>query len=256
VSPVIIESTLLASHGFAHGFATREGGVSEGAFASLNLGRGLGDDEAAVAENLRRFFASLGVPSERAFEVNQVHGDAVRFVSARERPDDVRGVRADALAALDPGLGVFVRTADCVPVLLAHPASGAVAAVHAGWRGAAAGVVPKALSAVAARTGSRLGDWLAAIGPHIRAEAFEVGEEVAEALEAAAPPGVAVVSRAHGRPHGDLARLVHAQLAALGVPPGAIDDVGGCTHDEPARFFSHRRDEGRTGRHLSGIVAR
>jgi polyphenol oxidase len=249
-------SALLSRHGFAHGFATRTGGVSEGPFASLNLGRGLGDDEAAVAENLVRFFAALGLSSERAFEVNQVHGDVARFVSARERPSVVRAVEADALAALEPGLGVFVRTADCVPVLLAHPASGAVAAVHAGWRGAADGVVPKTLAAVAARTGSEPRSWLAAIGPHIRVGAFEIGEEVAEALEAAAPPGVITVSRAHGRPHGDLAALVSGQLRSLGVPAGSIEDVGGCTHDEPARFFSHRRDRGRTGRHLSGIVAR
>jgi polyphenol oxidase len=257
VNRVILESTLLTSHGFVHGFATRDGGVSTGRFASLNLGRGLGDDESAVTENLRRFFAALGLSAERAFEVNQVHGEVARFVSRADRPDGVRVVEADALVALEPGLGVFVRTADCVPVLLAHPGSGAVAAVHAGWRGAVANIVPKTLTAAAARTQTAPAEWLAVIGPHIRVGAFEIGDEVALAMEAAAREGVSVVSRDYGlAPHGDLASLVHAQLRSLGIPANAIDDVGGCTHDEPSRFFSHRREKGRTGRHLSGIVAR
>src|SRR5690606_2327483 len=99
-------------------------------------------------------------------------------------------------------------------------------------------------------------EWLAAIGPHIRVPAFEIGDEVAAAMEEAAPAGATVVSRAYARPHGDLAALVAAQLRGLGLPAESIDDVGGCTHDEPTLYFSHRRDAGRTGRHLSGIVAR
>src|SRR5690606_5911667 len=187
-------------------------------------------------------------------EVNQVHGASLRVVTSADAPREVRALEADALAALEPGLGVFVRTADCVPVLLAHPGTGAVAAVHAGWRGAVAGIVPKSLRMIAARTGTTPSDWLAALGPHIRVGAFEIGEEVAAAMEAAAA-GARVVTRARGAPHGDLAGLVTAQLRELGLPAGNIDDVGGCTHDEPSRFFSHRRERGRTGRHLSGIVA-
>lgn len=252
---MLVTSRLFEGHGFVHGFATREGGVSEGPFASLNLGRGLGDEEARVEENLRRWLGALEVPKERAFEVSQVHGDALRVVSGRDDPAVVRLDEADALGALEAGLSVFVRTADCAPVLLAHPESGAVAAVHAGWRGAAAGIVPKTLEAMAARIGARPSSWIAAIGPHIRAGAFEIGEEVAQALEAAAPGGARVVSREADRPHGDLAALLRAQLLEAGVEGGNIDDVGGCTHQEPGRFFSHRREAGRTGRHLSGIVA-
>jgi YfiH family protein len=256
VGGVILTSALLSRHGFVHGFSTREGGVSEGPFASLDLSHGLGDDEAAVEENRARFFGRLGLAPARAFEASQVHGASIRIVTSVDEAAVVRAEEADALAAFEPGLGVFVRTADCVPVLLAHPESGAVAAVHAGWRGAVAGIVPKTLRILASRLATEPASWVAAIGPHIRVGAFEIGDEVAAAMEEAAPPGATVVSRDFPRPHGDLTALVVAQLRELGLPAEAIDDVGGCTHDEPARFFSHRRDAGRTGRHLSGIVAR
>jgi copper oxidase (laccase) domain-containing protein len=96
---------------------------------------------------------------------------------------------------------------------------------------------------------------VAAIGPHIRVGAFEVGEEVARELELASK-GRPVVERGAAKPHGDLAALIRLQLLDRGLPSTAIDDVGGCTHDEPDLFFSHRRDRGKTGRHLSVIVAR
>lgn len=241
-----VRSALLDEHGFAHGFSTRQGGVSEGPFASLNLARTVGDDPAAVAENTRRFEAAIGGPA-RLYEVSQVHGDALVEV-AGEPVADIRRIEADGLLARIAGAAVAVRTADCVPVLLADPETGAVAAVHAGWRGVEARIVGGAVA--------RLGPaprLLAAIGPHIRLDAFEVGPEVAERIAAVAH-GEPVVERREPRPHVDLARAVRAQLVHAGVE--RIDDVGGCTHAEADRFFSHRRDRGNTGRHLSAIAAR
>ncbi len=244
MSELAIRSALLDAHGFVHGFSLRTGGVSEGPFASLNLARTVGDDPAAVEENGRRFRAALG--GATVYEVSQVHGRAVVEVTEADAVADVRRREADGLVTRVSGWAVAVRTADCVPILLADPETGAVAAVHAGWRGVASGILEPAF----ARLG---GAPLAAIGPHIRLASFEVGPEVAEAIEAAAP-GVEVTERREPRPHVDLAAAVRAQLEGLGAR--AIDDVGGDTYADAARFFSHRRDAGRTGRHLSAIVAR
>ncbi|MCA9606969.1 MAG: peptidoglycan editing factor PgeF [Myxococcales bacterium] len=240
-----IRSALLDAHGFVHGFSTREGGVSEGPFGSLNLARTVGDDPAHVAENARRFAKALGGP--RLFEVSQVHGRVVVEVGAAP-VEAVRPVEADGLVAAQPGDAVAVRTADCVPILLGNVETGAVAAVHAGWRGVEARIVAVAVARLGAPSAL-----VAAIGPHIRLDAFEVSEEVAERITAVAH-GTVVVEARDPRPHVDLAAAVRAQLAHAGVE--RVDDVGGCTHAEPARFFSHRRDAGRTGRHLSAIVAR
>ena len=244
-------STLLDEHGFRHAFATRHGGVSDAPFDSLNLGSHLGDRDDAVAENRRRFARELGVADDRLFEQRQVHGVEVRAVSAASDRRRIADEEGDALITRDEGLAVAARTADCVPVLIAHPQSGDVAAVHAGWRGAVAGVVSNALRAL----GHPPAELLVAIGPHIRVGAFEIGEEVAEELERVG--GTIAIDRASGRkPHGDLAALLRVQLGVVGVPESSIDDVGGCTHADAANFFSHRRDRGRTGRHLSAIVAK
>lgn len=240
-----LRSALLDEHGFVHGFSTREGGVSEGPFGSLNLGRTVGDDPARVAENTRRFVEALGGP--RLFEVSQVHGRVVVEVGAAPI-EAVRRIEADGLVASAAGDAVAVRTADCVPILLGNVETGAVAAVHAGWRGVEARIVEVAIERLGAPTAL-----VAAIGPHVRLEAFEVSEEVAERIAAAAH-GAEVVEARDPRPHVDLSAAVRAQLAHAGV--ARVDDVGGCTHAEPRRFFSHRRDAGRTGRHLSAIVAR
>ena len=242
---MIVRSALLERHGFEHAFSTRQGGVSEGPFRSLNLARTIGDDPAHVAENTRRFVAELGDPP--LFEVSQVHGREV--VEAHDQSvDEVRAVEADALITRVPGQAVAVRTADCVPILLADPETGAVAAVHAGWRGVEARIALAAIERLGAP-----GALLAAIGPHIRVDAFEVSDEVAARIAAVAH-GEPVVEARDPRPPVDLARAVMAQLRDAGV--ATIDDVGGCTHAEAARFFSHRRDAGETGRHLSAIVAR
>ena len=148
-----------------------------------------------------------------------------------------------------------LNSADCVPVLVGDRQSGAALAIHAGWRGTVAGIVPAAVEELRRSIGSA-GDLVAAIGPHISAFAFEVGEEVARQLVAACPLE-GVVDRSRGpRPHGDLRKIVRWQLTELGLASAAIDDVAGCTVGEPERFFSYRRDGRHSGRHLSAIVPR
>jgi YfiH family protein len=225
--------------------------VSAAPFDSLNLGFHLGDDEVAVRENRARFAKSLGIRIDRLFEQRQVHGPRVRTVSGDDLSDSIADEEGDALITRVEGVGIAARTADCVPVLIAHPPSGHVGAAHAGWRGAVAGVVPRAIDALS----HDCSELIVAIGPHIRVDAFEIGEDVAREMEEAAN-GRGVVRRDGAKPHGDLAALIRFQLRDAGVPDEAIEDVGGCTRTDAAQFFSHRRDRGRTGRHLSAIVAR
>lgn len=251
---VILTSALLCAHGFAHAFSTRRGGVSAPPFDALNLGRAVGDDAAAVAENHARLARAAGYEPARLFETSQVHGAGVH-VLAGASVEATRAIEADALLARVPGDAVGVRTADCVPVLVGDPETGAALAVHAGWRGVAARIVPLAVRRLLEVTGAPAARLVLAIGPHIRLRAFEVGDEVAAAIAAASEPGV-VVRDLGPRPHVDLARAVRVQLSALGVEPERVDDVGGCACDEPERFYSHRRDGARSGRMLSVIVAR
>ena len=227
----VLTSELLSSRGFRHGFSLR------------------GVDEEQLAE-------VVGFPLERLYQVTQVHGAAVQLVGPDDAQETVRAVEADALVAppSSPEVAVAVRVADCIPLLLADPVSGAVAAVHAGWRGTVARVVDAAIDHMARHARARPTDLLAAIGPHIRADAFEVGEEVAEQIAAEAH-GADVVRRGYDKPHVDLAAVVRAQLEARGVARAHVDDVGGCTWSEPERFFSYRRDGGRAGRHLGVVVA-
>lgn len=268
---MLVRSQRLLQHGFRHGFSTRTGGVSRPPFDSLNLARNVGDEPTDVAENHARLGREVGYDTGRLAEASQVHGarclDVDPFVSeGRLDLDGVRAEQADALMAGVRGLAVGVRTADCVPILLADRRSRAVLAVHAGWRGAVAGVVPRALAALVARHGGTPATFLAAIGPHIRRASFEVGDDVASELERTMPRGpeaeVAeriageLVSRApEARPRASLATLVIAQLLAAGMGVEDVEDVGGDTCADAPRFHSHRRDAARSGRMLSVIVA-
>lgn len=256
VSP-LLRSGLFDRHGFRHGFTLRTGGCSAPPFATLNLARHVGDDPVAVQSNHVRVAGWVGFPPDRLFEVSQVHGSDVEVASADGSPDELRAREADAivgLAGVRP-VAVGVRVADCIPLLLADPRTGAVAAVHAGWRGVVARVVEAAIDALEREAGTDRADVLAVVGPHIRADAFEVGEDVAARIAGEAH-GAAVVRHGHDKPRVDLAAVVVAQLSHLGIAPERIDDVGGCTFQEADRFFSYRRDGSRSGRHLGVIVAR
>jgi polyphenol oxidase len=250
-----LRSPLLSSHGFRHGFSLRDGGASTGPYARFNLGRSVGDDPRAVEHNQRLLAQDVGYPPDRLYEVDQVHGGVVARVDPALGPEVFRTREADALVSSGAGQALGIRVADCAPVLIADPESGAVAAVHAGWRGVVADIIPAAVRQLCAEGGGRPVRFVAALFPCIGVGAFEVGGEVATHL-AERVSERCVVREADERPHVDLALAVHLQLEQAGLIDSHIERVPGCTFSEPARFFSHRRDRGVTGRHLAVIVSR
>lgn len=251
-----LESPLLAAAGFSHAFFTRRGGVSAPPWDTLSFAVALGDDPAAVRENQERAARRLGVPAARLYYLSQVHGVAARVLTGDEDRDAVVREVGDVTLSRAAGVACGVRSADCAPVLLADRRSGAVAAVHSGWRGTVLRVVVEAARALRSLAGPGA-ELVAAIGPHIEACCFEVGEDVAADLAACSSAGgSAVVRVASGaRPHVDVRSILRAQLAEVGLDAAAVDDVSGCTACDPARFFSYRRDGQRSGRLLSAIVA-
>ncbi len=250
---MILKSELLRARAVRHAFSTRIGGVSTGPFATLNVAVGPGDEPDAVAENLRRFAARMEVDPDSLFQTSQVHGATVRTVAASDDRLAVVREEADALVAHDPAIAVGIRTADCVPILLHDGKTGSVAAVHAGWRGVVSGVVQASVATLALRARSAA-DIVAAIGPSIGACCFEVGDDVADAIESAAPADGVVLRDRGPKPYVDLRRAVRLQLRALGVADASIEDVPGCTRCDATRFFSHRRDGARSGRLLAAIA--
>lgn len=239
-----IQSPLLA--GFPHGFTTRQGGGSQAPFDSLNLGGGVGDDPARVATNWAIVERETGLSFAR---VRQVHGARAVRLEAASKPV----VEADAVLSRTPGLAACVAVADCVPILLADPASGVVAAVHAGWRGTIAGVAREAVRALQAELGAAPSRLLATIGPAIGPCCYEVAPELAARFAAEIGPGVV---RAGPTPALDLWAANAALLRAAGVPPDRIETLRRCTSCERELFFSHRRDVGRTGRQVAFIAPR
>jgi YfiH family protein len=221
-------------------FATRRGGVSPAPFDSLNLGRMTDDDDANVEANRGRLAAATGCGRERILYGRQVHGTTVR--RATEPPSEQRPVTAeDGQATALPGHPALVFTADCLPIVIAG--DGAVAAVHAGWRGLAGGVIAEGVQAVR-ELGTGDGALYGLVGPGARGCCYEAGEEVHAEF--------AGYDARVGERNLDLAAIAREQLARAGAE---VHDVGLCTICEPELFFSHRRDKGVTGRQ-AGLVWR
>lgn len=226
-----VAPSLSAIAGLVHGFTDRNGGVSTGGYASLNMASKWGDDLIAVAENRRRVAVAAGFDPTRFRLRRQVHGAEVVHGVA-----DEPSIEADAVwCTRDDGVVVGVLTADCVPVLLADREGTVAAAIHSGWRSTVANVVGRTVAVLALHR-VRPESLVAAIGPCIEQAAFEVGPEVAAQFE---PDLVVEGAR---RPHVDLVGAVTRQLVRAGVPSNAIARVGGCTHAQADRWFSFRRD--------------
>jgi hypothetical protein len=249
---MVVTSPLLAARGVRHGFSTRRGGVSEGRYATLNVGGKWGDDPARVEHNRRRLAAAGGFEWDTLYTATQVHGARVVLVTEGVLRERVAATDADALVTVVPNTAVGVYTADCVPILF-DDGDGRVAAAHAGWRGTVAGVAPATVEALVA-AGARRERIRAALGPSICARCFEVGEEVASEFDRVAPGSVV---RTTGRkPHVDLWAANKALLVAAGLEEAQIDAAPPCTACERERFFSFRRDGGQIGQHVSFAVAR
>jgi polyphenol oxidase len=250
---LVLRSSKLQQAGFRHGFSLRTGGVSEAPYDSLNLARNLADPGAL--ENHRRLAREVGYVPSALYEVSQVHGNVVLGADPHVPAAEFRQREGDALWARQRDLAVGIRTADCVPILLASPDSGAVAAVHAGWRGLVAHVISESVAALCAAARVEARTLIAAIGPHISRDAFEVSHEVAQQIAACAAHDSQVIVPRAPRPYVDLARVVCAQLKAAGMAADHIEQVPGCTFQDSQHFFSFRRDGQASGRHLAVIVA-
>jgi len=248
-------SPLLSNAGFRHAFFTRNGGVSAGAYSSLNFSISVGDSEENVSRNLERGATALGVAASRVYFLSQVHGRVAHVVHGTESFGDVVRIEGDALVGESPHAAVGVRVADCVPILVGDLRSGAAAAIHAGWRGLVGGVVEAAVEKLRELVGSPL-DAVAAIGPHIGVSAFEVGSDVAEILARSATDESVVRLDLGPKPHVSLVRVARSKLRACGLSDPDIDVVPGCTYDDERHFYSFRRDGARSGRHLAAIVPR
>ncbi len=239
--------------GVAHGFSTRRGGVSTGVFSSNNMHDKKGDPPRNVLENRKRFLESMGFDPARLYTVEQEH--TVKLVDVDDlTPEETLGIEADGLLSGEPGIALGVTTADCLPVLLAARNHRAVAALHAGWRGLVAGIVARGVAALCEKAGCVPADVWGAVGPGIGLCCFEIGDEVVEAFLAAGFPASGFGAGPSGRSHGDLQALAAWALADAGV--GSVTTVPGCTHCEPGRFFSYRRDGWPTGLQLSVIGLR
>lgn len=247
--------SLAALPAVRHAFFTRAGGVSQGVYASLNAGVGSADDPRLVAENRARMAGALGVEPDRLVSVYQVHSPDV--VVAEEPWPAYDRPRADAIVTRQPGLAIAASTADCGPVLLADAVARVVGAVHAGWRGALAGVTDSAIEAME-RLGAERARIVAAIGPMIRQPNYEIGPEVVDQFITEDPDNrrFFAPSQRPGRAMFDLAGYIAARLRRAGII--AVEDIGVCTYAAADRFYSYRRmthlGEPDYGRHLSAIA--
>jgi YfiH family protein len=250
-----IEAPELALPRIRHAFFTREGGVSEGIYQSLNGGLGSRDDPAHVAENRARMAAAIGVAPEAFVSVHQVHSaDAIivdRPWETAERP------KLDGMATATPDIGLAILTADCGPVLFAEAEAGVVGACHAGWKGALGGVLEATIARME-ELGAKRHRIVAVLGPTIGPDNYEVGPEREAAFVTADPANARFFRPSPDHPgHAmfDLPGYIVARLRAAGL--GEASGLGLCTYADPERFFSYRRTTHRGepdyGRMISAI---
>jgi polyphenol oxidase len=251
-------SRLLDAAGVPHAFSTRLGGISPPPFDSLNLGNPSGCDMLDDGERIERNYALLqteigcdGLPRCR---LHQVHGAAVHAVHAGDAFES--GLKGDALTSDDPHRVIAIRVADCVPILVSSEDGNTVAAIHAGWRGVVANVVGATVSQLCKRSGASLHSLVAAVGPCIGFDAFEVGLEVVAEFERAFGMTAPVRRMDGGKGRVDLREAVKRQLRGAGLREDHIDTTDRCTWRDRDEFFSHRRDRGITGRMCAMIAPR
>ena len=240
----------------AHGFTTRAGGVSTGHLASLNLRVQLGDTPEHIAENYRRLGAALGFDPQKLVMSNQTHSDTIRVVTAEDWGAGLYGPElspCDALITNVPGTALAVFTADCTPILLWDSVTGAVGAVHAGWRGTAANIAGKTVEAMTAAFGCDPTNIRAAIGPNIGPCCFETDGDVPRALGKTYGPEVAwFVRRREQKYYVNLKTINAMSLGRSGVETIELSDH--CTACMPELYWSHRVTKGLRGSQGAIIV--
>lgn len=252
IQPVVAGN--LTEAGIRHGFFTRDGGVSTGIYTGLNCGVGSSDETTLVLENRARVARYLGATEDDVVTLYQVHSAQALAVEGPVARSALP--KADAVVTRTRGLAIGVLTADCTPVLLADSAAGVVGAAHAGWRGAAGGVLEAAVAAMEG-LGAARSRIVAAVGPTISQAAYEVGADFEQALAAADVESAEFfVPGAHGKAHFDLPGYVVHRLRRAGI--ANIERQTLCTYAHESQLFSYRRATHRRepdyGRQISAIV--
>ncbi len=225
-----------------HGFTTRLGGVSTGTLASLNIGQSRGDKPENVAQNYRILGKAIGFDPMKLVLTKQIHSDIVRVVDRREWGLHLVAGAAkecDALVTNDPGTALAIFTADCTPILLWDPVTGAVGAAHAGWRGTAADIAGKTLGAMQSAFGCDPKDIRAAIGPNLGQCCFETDADVPDAILAA----FGEEAKAFIRPAGNKFYVNLKEINALSLRRAGVQHIEistACTKCDPEKFWSHR----------------
>jgi hypothetical protein len=260
-----LESAVLVECDFlVHAFCTRWEGVSGAGFSSLNFSARTGDDPERVKANWGLVCNAFGISSGQFLTVHQVHGEGVHVVAgsvcqiprSETFPPEAE-LSCDAMITDRPEIALGIKTADCVPIFLVDRVRCIIGAVHAGWRGTALGIAGKVVDTLRERFSSRPEDILAVIGPTIGPCCYEVDDTVFRAMPS--PHGGESFFRP-GRREGhwmlDLTAANRQQIEEKGVPPENIFSAGICSSCREDLFYSHRRDGGRTGRHLNFIMLR
>ena len=251
----MIQASSLSLPNIRHAFFTREGGVSEGIYASLNGGIGSRDAAEKVRENRARMAAALGVAPTHFVTCYQIHSPDV--IVATEPWTRENSPRADAIVTRVAGLAIGVTTADCGPILFADAQAGVIGATHAGWKGALTGVLEATIKAME-KLGARRSRISAVLGPMIRQPNYEVGAEFVERFVTADGANRRFFAPATRADHAmfDLAGHIKSRLERIEIH--SVEDLGLCTYADPARFFSYRRTTHRAeldyGRHVNAIA--
>lgn len=237
---------ILEGPGLQQAVFTRRGGVSPEPWKGLNVGGTVGDDAQRVSENCRRALCALGRAPESVYDVWQVHG---RVVVSTDRPrrEHEPHLKADGILTNRPQVTLFMRFADCVPVLLFDPVKRVIGVVHSGWQGTVQRAAAAAVEAMQARYGSRPGDLLAGIGPSIGPDHYEVGPDVVREVHQAFPSHAESLLVPHnGRFRFDLWQANRLVLNECGVHQVEVAEV--CTACNLEDWYSHRAEGGKTGR--------
>lgn len=258
----VFESPLLStSDGLLHFVTTRNGGVSQGEYASLNLGEYCGDEAAAVAENRKRLCRALCIAEDALFVPYQTHESRIRLIdssflalSKEQQRAALQGV--DALITREPDVCIAVTTADCVPLLLYAPEKKVIAAVHAGWRGTVLQIAAQTVAYMVERFDCDVRQLRAFIGPAIGLADYEVGDELVDAFRRIEPEVERVIKEdpLTGKPHVDLWEANRLQLLRSGLFAEHIEVSSLSTYSHPEDFFSARRQGVRSGRMLTGAM--
>ncbi|OJJ17674.1 hypothetical protein BKI52_27825 [marine bacterium AO1-C] len=244
-----------------HFVTTRVGGVSQNPGKGLNMGFHAHDQDSNVIRNREILARSLDISVDSFCFLNQVHGDQVAVVDHTARGRGVKDSqntipKTDAIITQSRDVCLIVLSADCVGVLFYDPVKQVIGAAHSGWRGTVKKIAAKTVEAMQANYGSRPQDILVGLGPGISPEVYEVGSEVVEEVEKAYGSIFQYVAYPNytQKPHFNIWEAIRQSLIDTGVSAKNIITSGLCSYRNPSLFFSHRRDEGKTGRFATGIM--